>query len=1155
MKASPHPRQVCSLLSALFLSACNAGAQTPANPSFEANAWSPGLQTLIGSGAVNSWTYNANGSSGLGVKESSPYGPTPYGGQFVVLDGSGANHAYIEQTISGFTPNIVYRLSFSIASEAGGVGNTPPASRPLSRIGVTLTGTTTSGMTTFTADRRGPGVWDTWICQEVLFQATATSVTIRLEHVDPLPLLAGNGVALDNLKICDPGAGCPAVECMPFAPAPFPLQCGMAVATCFSGLDGNYAVIPTNPVMAVVDLRNPAANTVLGQNWFCPMFHNESALYATNFWTAANLGQVFGVTLDNASPPNIYATATTVYGYQPGGPDGPGAVHRISGANGNISLFAVLPNGIMSNPKHLRVGPALGNICFDPVTQKFFVSDFEDGNIYGLDTSGNVAFTYDHGVTGRPIEGLSVLPDNGIVGQETQIARKTWGVQVDSGRLYYSVGSDMTNDVWSVLLAPNGQPYTSTAKREFTVPPYGGNMFSTISSIDLSCNRMLLAERSTGFMGPHTSRLLEYQKNGGTWNLVQIYNTSPPFFPTSSAGGGDIACDGSFWVTSDRLLVTNPPPGLAYGLLNILPPIYNANDPPGSGYVIDLNGVLSGADKNGIGDLELYNCCCMGIGLENVICTNGVFVWSFTVTNTSAFSWSSLALTNLPGGVTLNPSSPRTLTPPLAPGGKTNLQWGFTAPGYAVSILNFLLKGLPSGGSDVCELAHCIQLPEACCPNIVLTNYIQCLTNAANTNQWHLTLTNHTGTTITAITISPFGACVSLPGGNSFTLTNFPPNALTNLTLPIQVSTNCGTNLCFEIAVAGPQTNFFCHLTHCVPFTCVVSNRCPTVIVPHTGIAVCATNLQMTFTATVEDADLDPLTAIWLMDDVAVQTNVVVSGATNTSPLLDFARGLHTVTICIWDHICPPVYKKISVGVGDPVSPTLSCTTQQMVFAGFSVPTPDFVSLSTATDDCTPTNQIIMTQSPVAGTPAGPGLHDVILSATDLAGNTSTLRVSFKVGAITLHVDPTGNTSSLPSLDIYNYDSPTSLTFTALGGLVSGDNVTFHVSDGTMGNASNAPFSMNWTPASAGLYDVWAVGSQSGFTSLSPHAYLTIFSPPVLGISLNASNQIILTWTTTNYVLTGASALGGIWTDVTGAVSPHAVAPTNSQQFFRLRSQ
>src|SRR5262249_28389426 len=137
-----------------------------------------------------------------------------------------------------------------------------------------------------------------------------------------------------------------------FPQAHLPLECGEGAVTFFSGFSA------TGFCVAVVDFRDPAVNSPgTGTTWCAPMFHNEFPITA-NTWSAANLGQVFGITLDKNSPPNIYVTATTTYGsdnpaYQnantfplpssPFGPGGGGAVYKLDGTTGAISVFATLP--------------------------------------------------------------------------------------------------------------------------------------------------------------------------------------------------------------------------------------------------------------------------------------------------------------------------------------------------------------------------------------------------------------------------------------------------------------------------------------------------------------------------------------------------------------------------------------------------------------------------------------------------------------------------------------------------------------------------------------------------------------------------------------------------------------------------------------------
>src|SRR4029077_2549980 len=104
-----------------------------------------------------------------------------------------------------------------------------------------------------------------------------------------------------------------------FPQAVFPLQCGMAVATCAALANGG--VNSNGYVVAVSDIRNPAVNSPgLGLNWCAPMLHNELGYQPLcfqsppNICNAATLGQVFGVMLDDAANPNIYVAATRIYG-------------------------------------------------------------------------------------------------------------------------------------------------------------------------------------------------------------------------------------------------------------------------------------------------------------------------------------------------------------------------------------------------------------------------------------------------------------------------------------------------------------------------------------------------------------------------------------------------------------------------------------------------------------------------------------------------------------------------------------------------------------------------------------------------------------------------------------------------------------------------
>jgi hypothetical protein len=217
-----------------------------------------------------------------------------------------------------------------------------------------------------------------------------------------------------------------------------PLDPQESVVTCFSGLTSNGGTVAdlNGYVLAVVDTRIPeiAGNPVPANdtNWLPSMYHNELGS-PSHRWDAIKLGQVFGLCLDDDTTPNIFVASTSVYGNFPVGPAGWGAIYRVDGSTGNVCTFATLPNS----------GPGLGNLAFDPVSQRIFASNHEDGLIYsiplGTGCGANNWVTYDHGQFGRPAEGLTAIFDNGTPNTFTPFGRRVWGLCVNGDRLYYGV--------------------------------------------------------------------------------------------------------------------------------------------------------------------------------------------------------------------------------------------------------------------------------------------------------------------------------------------------------------------------------------------------------------------------------------------------------------------------------------------------------------------------------------------------------------------------------------------------------------------------------------------------------------------------------------------------------------------------------------------
>lgn len=96
-----------------------------------------------------------------------------------------------------------------------------------------------------------------------------------------------------------------------------------------------------------------------------------------------------------------------------------------------------------------------------------------------------------------------------------------------------------------------------------------------------------------------------------------------------------------------------------------------------------------------------------------------------------------------------------------------------------------------------------------------------------------------------------------------------------------------------------------------------IVNTPPTFQAPASIEAECfAGGANVTLSATVQDADFDPITVTWLVDGVAVQSSTVVSGSTVTL-LRNYTLGSHTVNILVSDPTGSPVTADVSVTVSD----------------------------------------------------------------------------------------------------------------------------------------------------------------------------------------------------------------------------------------------
>ena len=391
---------------------------------------------------------------------------------------------------------------------------------------------------------------------------------------------------------------------------------GNAAVTGFSGALPPIQIAPgVDPNRETfIDLNGPSLRVVdLHHMGGLPEAQLVGAPKSFTF-SAAQLGQVFGVAIDDSSPPNIYAAATSAYGlpivapgpdgksqhipagapnatFMPGlwGPQGgPGSIWKIDGVTAKISLFANVTLNSRTNS-----GAALGGLAYDPDSKSLFVTDRETGFIHRFAMNGRDLGSYDHGVTGRAAQGLPPVPwtsqqpidltspqfDSKQPATWNYAApeRRVFGLAVYQNRLYYAVADSL--QIWSIGLKPDGS-FGNDAVIELAAPPSTGP--TEISKITFDeQGRMFLADRPapTGAFDfealavPAIGRVLRYQVIGTTPEGRRIWQQQPDeyaigFPPDFRNGNGGVAigynydrngeivpgsCGGFMWTTGEQL--------------------------------------------------------------------------------------------------------------------------------------------------------------------------------------------------------------------------------------------------------------------------------------------------------------------------------------------------------------------------------------------------------------------------------------------------------------------------------------------------------------------------------------------------------------------------------------------------------------------------
>ena len=287
-------------------------------------------------------------------------------------------------------------------------------------------------------------------------------------------------------------------------------------------------------------------------------------------WDIGSIGNVYGLAIDNDR--NIYTTASTHYssyfGFEAGnaarinfgsigagvaadtaGTDNnpgdlndlaaAGTIYKVDKITGEVSVFAQLPQTAHSfvqngceenNPINRNTGPALGNIAYDKIHNQFFVSNFEDGMIYRLDTAGTQLSTFQpagytglvpNGATtsGKSPYGLAVSPD----GKKLYFGTN----EINTSPRLFAVDLDASGDFSGTEVDQNAQlgtdlEYTQNIGGQFVgaEPPVGNRnppVWVSYSDLQFTPHGELIIGLRTGCRGS----LATSHNHGGAFYLLK----------------------------------------------------------------------------------------------------------------------------------------------------------------------------------------------------------------------------------------------------------------------------------------------------------------------------------------------------------------------------------------------------------------------------------------------------------------------------------------------------------------------------------------------------------------------------------------------------------------------------------------------------------
>lgn len=386
---------------------------------------------------------------------------------------------------------------------------------------------------------------------------------------------------------------------------------------------------------------------------------------------ASETGQLFGVTLDDAAQPNAYLTATSMFGLQIVDKDGnrlvngeagakwmagqfgpennPGAIYKLDGVTGKVSLFATLKAGVSDN-----AGPGLGNITFDPKSRQLFVSDLETGLIHRFSLTGEDRGVFDHGEDGRTAQGLDAIAfdpsrrmdiaspsfnsEDPVTWGYADARRRVFGLAVSKGRLYYAIAEGPS--IWSVSIGADGGFGDDT---RIELEPKGTTAASDITDILFDgAGIMILSQRGSisgaydyeKFATPQQSSVLRYaysEKEGRWLEAPDEYAIGLKTDYRATQGGvalsygydkfGNVnygSCRQTLWTTGEHLREGDDKAKIANGGARIVSGLQGnyksrlrpSNTPAAESWFTDYDNRHEDAQAFGhIGDVAIYAPC------------------------------------------------------------------------------------------------------------------------------------------------------------------------------------------------------------------------------------------------------------------------------------------------------------------------------------------------------------------------------------------------------------------------------------------------------------------------------------------------------------------------------------------------------------------